>query len=391
MTTREDRFGRKFDRRTALGYFAAGAAGLAVACAPGVSAPATSSAATAAAASPSAGKTRWGMTAAEEAAFQQIEAAARKEGTLTYYSLGTIPASQVDLFKREFAKDYPEIQIQVLNVGNSNAMTARITTEQDGKVYVADVFDQSVRAALLLPPTVLDSYISPSMKDPTVKWLYNPDAAGKNGLIKADVAQFFPIWINTNLVKPADAPKNALDVASNPKWKGQIMYRTPWTSGGGSHLYHFAKQVYGDSWVTKMQAQQPAFSEDQDAALLQVARGEYAIGLGLTGRQATEFIKAGQPIQAVWPDDFVITTTQGNHLAAHAPHPNAAKVLINWFHSERGQQLWRTLGQYPIRADIPPAEPWMQGVSKAKTVYENLMDAKEQQAEFDAAAKAFKK
>ncbi len=395
--SRERRIARTLTRRSALGLFAAGTTGLIAACAqapaaaPSAAAPSAAAipAATAAAAAKPA---RWGMSAAQEAAWQQVEAAAKKEGKLTYYSLGTVPANQVDKLKAEFAKDYPEVAIEYLNVGNSNNMSARLTTEQDGKVYVADIFDQSVRAALLLPPAVTDSFIPPTATDPSVKWLYNPVAdPEKKGRILADVAQFFPIWINTKLVSPADAPKNAMDVASNPKWKGQIMFRTPWTSGGGSHLYHFAKQVYGESWVTKMQAQAPAFSEDQDAALVQVARGEYAIGIGLTGRQASQMLTAGQPIAAVWPDDFVITITQGSNLVAHAPHPNAAKVFMNWMHTERGQQFWRDLGQWPIRADILPTTPWMQGVSKAKQVFENLMNAKDQQAEFDAAAKAFKK
>ena len=164
-----------------------------------------------------------------------------------------------------------------------------------------------------------------------------------------------------------------------------------WTSGGGSHLYYFAKKVYGPEWVTKMQAQNPTFSEDQDAALLQVARGEFAIGLAISGRQGAQFIKAGQPLRAVWPDDFVITSTQGNQLIVKAPHPNAAKVFINWHLTERGQQFWRDLGQFPLNAAIAPAEDWMKGVSNAKQVYENLQDAKEQQASYDAAMKDFKR
>jgi iron(III) transport system substrate-binding protein len=392
MSQLEERQGpRRIGRRTVLGYFVAGTTGLiAIAC--GASPSAGGAASPSGAAAATTGPARWGMTADQAAAWAKIEAAARTEGKLTYYSLGTVPANQVEKLKSEFAKDYPGITLEYLNVGNSNAMTARLTTEQDGKVYVADTFDQSVRAALLLPPEIFDSFIPPAVKDPGVKWLYDPVAdPEKKGRILADEAQFFAIWTNTKLVSAADAPKNMLDLAANPKWKGQIIYRTPWTSGGGSHLYHFAKQVYGESWVTKMQAQNPAFSEDQDAALLQVARGEYAIGIGLTGRTATQLLAAGQPIAPIWPDDFLITITQGTHIVAHAPHPNAAKVFVNWTHTDRGQQLWRDLGQWPIRSDILATEPWMQGASKAKQVFENLMNAKDQQAEFDAAAKAFKK
>jgi ABC-type Fe3+ transport system substrate-binding protein len=182
-----------------------------------------------------------------------------------------------------------------------------------------------------------------------------------------------------------------MDVASNPKWKGQIVWRTPWTSGGGQHLYRFAKQVYGQEWIMKMQAQDPIFQNDQDAALLQVARGEYAIGLALTGRTASQMIRDGQPIAALWPEDFVIKSSNASTLMRGAPHPNAGKVFINWLLTERGQELWKVLGQFPLRADIAPADPWMHGVTRAKQGFENLSTPDEETASQQAATKDFKK
>ncbi len=372
-----------------------GVIGLATACgATGTAGPSPSAAATALSAA-SAAATRWGMSAADAAAWKAIEDAAAKEGKVTYYSLGTVPPASVDKLKAEFAKDYPNVAVEYLNVGNSTQLAARITTEQQAKTYVADVADHSVRSALLLTVAPTDFYapfLPPAAKDPTVKWLTDPVAdPDKKGKIDAALAQFFAIWTNTKMVAAADLPKNTLDVASNPKWKGQIIMRTPWTSGGGNHLYVFAEKVYGRDWVTKMQAQNVTFADDQDAALLQVARGEFAIGLGLTGRQGADFIKQGLPVKAVWPNDFVITSTQGTQFVNGAPHPNAAKVFINWGLTERGQTFWRDLGQFPLNSAIAPAEDWMKGVNNAKTVYENLLDAKAQQASYDAATKDFKK
>jgi hypothetical protein len=51
----------------------------------------------------------------------------------------------------------------------------------------------------------------------------------------------------------------------------------------------------------------------------------------------------------------------------------------------------RGLGQFPLNSAIEPTEDWMKGVNNAKQVYENLMDAKAQQASYDAATKDFKK
>ena len=93
----------------------------------------------------------------------------------------------------------------------------------------------------------------------------------------------------------------------------------------------------------------------------------------------------------MWPNDFVITSTQGNQLVKGAAHPNAAKVFINWTFTDRAQQLWRDLGQFPLNAAIDPADEWMKGVSNARQVFENLLPDKEQQAVYDAATKDFKK
>src|SRR5690242_16986131 len=55
---------------------------------------AAAAASPAAAAKPAAGSGRWGMSTNQEAAWKQIEDAANKEGTLTYYSLGSLPQNK---------------------------------------------------------------------------------------------------------------------------------------------------------------------------------------------------------------------------------------------------------------------------------------------------------
>jgi iron(III) transport system substrate-binding protein len=392
-------------RRAAIGWMlAAGATGLLAACAPATPAPAptavaapatakpTATSAPAQAATPAAAAARWGMNPAQAAAWQTIEDAARKEGTLTYYSLGSVPENRVDDLQKAWQQDYPGIKVDYLFVGNAAAVTARVTTEQDSKTYVGDVADLAVRQVLIIPADYFEAFIPPAVTDPSVKWLKDPVAdPGHKGIAVTNFAQFFAIWTNTTLVKPDQAPKNLLDVASNPMWKGQIIWRVPWSAGGGNHLYYFAVQQYGRDWVTMMQAQQPVFADDQDAALVQVARGEYAIGLGLTGRQASQFIKDGQPIAAIWPNDFLISVTESHPVLAHAPHPNAAKVFANWLMTERGQTLWRDLGQTPMRADILPTDEWMKGAASVKQIFENFQNADDQAANYAAAMADFKK
>jgi iron(III) transport system substrate-binding protein len=331
------------------------------------------------------------MTPDQEAAWKQVEDAARKEGKFTYYGLGSIPQNQLDKLKALFAKDYPEVQIEYLFIGNNAAVMARIGAKQESKNYVADVAEAAPFNVLQADDRFFQSFVPPAARDQAVKWAFDPlgPPEAKQKLM-VSMRQYFPMWINTNLVKPANAPKTYQDVL-DPHWKGQIMLRQPWSTGGGNHLYIFAKQVYGQEWVTKMQAQQPTFGADQDAALLQVARGEYALGLGLTGRTASQLMRDGQPIAVAWPQDFVVTVGNGTALASNAPHANAAKVFINWMLTQPGQQLWRDLAQYPARADAPPIDQWMQGFAGVKQTFEDLLTTEQQEASLQEAAADFRK
>jgi iron(III) transport system substrate-binding protein len=339
----------------------------------------------------SAAPARWGMTTQQASAWQKVEELANKEGAVTYYSVGSIPQNRLDTFQKLWKEDHPEIKVDPLYLGSSSVVAGRIITEQESSTYVADTGDFGVRQIRQLKAEFFEPFPPPAALDASVKWLTNPiPDLQPRGITSASFAQFFPLWINSGLVKPDEAPRNVMDIASNPKWKGQIIWRTPWVSGGGNHVYHFAVRQYGREWVTKMQAQSPIMADDQDAALLQVARGEYAIGLGLTGRQAGQLIKDGLPLSVVWPDDFVVTTAQTVPLLAHAPHPNATRVFINWLLSERGQLMWRDLGQFPLRSDIQPAEEWMRGVGNAKQVLENSMSEAEQGASYKQATADFK-
>jgi ABC-type glycerol-3-phosphate transport system substrate-binding protein len=55
-----------------------------------------------------------------------------------------------------------------------------------------------------------------------------------------------------------------------------------------------------------------------------------------------------------------------------APHPNAAKVLLNWWIDEPGQKFEAGVGVWPSRADVPLKEDWQNGVTHPKQRFTNL-------------------
>jgi iron(III) transport system substrate-binding protein len=67
--------------------------------------------------------------------------------------------------------------------------------------------------------------------------------------------------------------------------------------------------------------------------------------------------KAGAPIKQIKPSDGVGVTPINQGLVKNAPHPNAAKLWIEWSLSEEGQALLAQQGYATVRKGLKPAEP----------------------------------
>jgi iron(III) transport system substrate-binding protein len=332
---------------------------------------------------------RWGMTAEEELAWREIEAAAKTEGRFTYYSVGSVPADRVQELVDAFAEDYPDIQIDYLAAGNNSAIVSRISTEQESQVYLGDVSDFSYGNLVASQAAWFAEFSAPAAGDPAADWQFDPILLLDDKPVStAMMTQQFGFWYNTDLVAADEVPQNYMDLI-DPKWKDQIAWRQPFNTGGGNHTYRFATEKYGDAWVQGMQAQGPVFYANQDEALLAVANGEFAIGFGITGRQAASLIAEGQPLAVVWPEDIGVRVTNSMVVINNAPHLNAAKVFANWMLTDRAQQLWADLGQFPLNINVPPAEPWMADFTRSEFQGENLLLADELQALLDKAEGEF--
>ena len=67
--------------------------------------------------------------------------------------------------------------------------------------------------------------------------------------------------------------------------------------------------------------------------------------------------KAGAPVKQIRPVEGVGVTPIGQSLLKNAPHPNAAKLWIEWSLSEEGQTLLAAQGYAVVRKGIKAKEP----------------------------------
>jgi iron(III) transport system substrate-binding protein len=162
------------------------------------------------------------------------------------------------------------------------------------------------------------------------------------------------IWRNTESVKPEEV--RSLTDLLNPKWSGKIGYLDPRTPGAGASMWSFLWKLKGEDYLKKLAGQKLLLGRDQRVLAESLARGKIALVVALSYYSMLPFAKAGLPVKSI-PiprDESYISGGSGNvALIKGAPHPNAAKVFVNWFLGPEGQEIYsRAMGQGTRRLDV---------------------------------------
>ncbi len=177
-------------------------------------------------------------------------------------------------------------------------------------------------------------------------------------------------WHNTALVKPDEI--RSLDDFLNPKWKGKVGFLDPRTPGSGQSIWSFLWDVKGEDYLRKLVQQDLFVSRDQRQLADALAKGKLAVALGVSFYTLEGFLVANLPIKELPPLKEGAPSSNGSGvigIVKAPPHPNAAKVFVNWFLSKEGQELYvKVMHQSTRRLDVDTK--WLQehGVQAAKDV-----------------------
>ena len=277
-----------------------------------------------------------------------LVAQAKKEGRVTWYTTVSIPESKqfIDMFE----KQYPFIKVDLLRSG-SGPLVNRIVNEYAARNYTADVLQgMSSRGGytLLRQKNIIGRYESPERK------YYPADLKDKEGYWSSTFQNTFVLAYNTRSVKPADVPKTYDDLLK-PMWKGrQIINDTDsfeWFDG----LLRFWGKEKGLAYFRRLAAQEQIFQRGARGRIQLVAAGEAPLTFGY-GPHAQSFVNQGAPIEWV-PLEPVVAIVNTVNLAQRAPHPAAAKLLIDFLLSRPAQLKLREMSRIPSRSDVEPDPP----------------------------------
>jgi iron(III) transport system substrate-binding protein len=295
--------------------------------------------------------------------------AAKKEGTLSLYLFQG--EGELSAMAQLFQKKYPEINV-VVTPGRGNTFAPKIMAERRAGKYLVDAYIagatttyeafyrakilDSVRATLILPEVIDES-----------KWWQ-----GQHHYIDPE-GKFIFVYLGNvgEYVSYHTRSLEASEIRSywdflQPKWKGKILSRDPKISGSQRialrGFYHtselgaeFIRRLYGEMDVTLTQE----IRQTTDW----LANGKFAICFFCSDilRAKLQGLAVDQFHTAQWKESRAISSGNMGSIAlpSQAPHPNAARVFVNWLLSREGQMALQRAANTPnnseesLRTDIP--------------------------------------
>lgn len=277
-----------------------------------------------------------------------LVAAARKEGKLVWYS--TLIVNQiVRPMVEAFEKKYPGISVQYSRATNSDT-ALKIINEARAHRVQADVFDGSNAIYPLLDAGLVGEYRPKSAAS------YPADLKDPDGHWTAMNLYFMTTSYNTDQVKGDDIPKTWDDLL-NPKWKGRIAWTNDPTPQGPPGFIHNILATMGEekgmAYLKQFAAQQPVFiPASQRVVLNKVIAGEYPIAVMTFNHHDAISRAEGAPVDWVRAEPLLQTTSLVG-LLKDAPHPNAARLFLDYVLSDEGQTLLAAHDYIPADPAVP--------------------------------------
>jgi ABC-type Fe3+ transport system substrate-binding protein len=295
--------------------------------------------------------------AAETKASWQVEwdkavKSAESEGDVSVYVVD-YPRYTVEHFR----KAYPKIKLNVVDGPSGPELSSRLMAERRAGKYQADLYiaGQGTHVSVLYPARALApmpaALILPEVRDES-KWFkgrhrYVDPEANRSFVFQGHRGLY--ISYNTRRTK-ADEIKSWWDLAQ-PKWRGQIVGYDPSIAGVARNALWFMyknpslgpeymSKVFGDMEITLSRNPQQVVDWLAGKAALCIACNDAEGGKeqGLPIDIVTQPLKEG---------DYIAGGQGVVSLITPAPHPNAARVFLNWFLSREGQTLYQ---EYSVKS-----------------------------------------
>ncbi len=270
---------------------------------------------------------------------------AKKEGKILFYT--TMTTEDSSRLLNRFKENYPFLETKLIRSSGTKMIT-KILSDAKANIHPDAVLADGFGIHFLKTKGLLQKYLSPERKA-YAKGFKDQDGYYTSGYTSTNVIAY-----NTNLVSPNEAPKTYEDLL-DPKWKGKMGMDSDDIEWFANMLKIMGREK-GRKFMIKLSAQDPRLRKGHTLNTLLLAAGEFPIAVNVFGHRVEKMKAKGAPIEWV-ATKRTITRLNPVGVAAHAAHPNAAKLFVNFVLSKKGQMIIRDFRRIPSRSDVEPNPP----------------------------------
>jgi ABC-type Fe3+ transport system substrate-binding protein len=317
-----------------------------------------------------------------EQRWNQLIAAARQEGKVVVFGPPNpeLRQSLPEAFKRAFG-----LELEYNGIASSD-FSARLVNERAAGVHSADAViggsDSMFRVmaaegkvadgamgmlAPLRPALVLPEVLDPSKYRNGKLWLPDPE---EHYVLRLSNYVSISLTVNEEIVPAASI--TSYEQLLKPEYKGRMAAHDPSVLGAGIGTASFIYARFGEDYARQLYLGQDVFLAREHRQLGDLlVRGSHPIVLALEPQERARLKAEGFKITEL--ANLGGYLTNGNGLTAivdRAPHPNAARLFLNWVASREGAQVYQD-GQQEVstRADVDVSRLFSENVPKPGVDY----------------------
>jgi iron(III) transport system substrate-binding protein len=318
-----------------------------------------------------------GATPEEKARVLQLIEGAKREGSLTYWDVVIQPETN-DALSAEFRKHYGlpgsfRINYQLSSTAN---LVTRVEQEIGANRVTIDV------AAIGSPAWVFErvrkgdvlEYASPQYR-------YYADAfargLGKDGFFAFNGAYLFvPMWDSARTTFNGKSWKDVIRAVPAGRMSiGDVSKSVTYLD-----TYAGLRKILGVDFFKSIAAEKPPFLLRSEQIAGRLVSGEDLMAFTGMPTRAYQYNRKGAKLKFMIPEEGVVLLPQSVFILKQAPHPNAAKLWIDFVLSEGGQTLLvkgeaLISGRAGFRSPLPEYAPALESIKTIKVDFENTSKA----------------
>jgi iron(III) transport system substrate-binding protein len=273
------------------------------------------------------------------------EAAAKREGTVTWYTATPVAAAQHIV--TEFQKQ-TGIKVEMLRASGQTLIRRFMQEAAAGRTY-ADVMTMSdmsaanamTRRGLFVPfkPVAFDKVFA--------------EAKDRNGHYVAQRLTLVGMVARTDRVASADLPKTWTDLM-HPKYKGRMVMADPSFASIQLMLVATLSQKLGWRFYEGLRKNDTLVVQGNEQVYDMIKRGERVIAAEASDPRIYTGGVMPPNMTAIFPETGSILVPTPTAVIKGSPHPNAAKLFAQFNLTREVQQKFTQEGRHSPRKDIDP-------------------------------------